>query len=145
MAYLNRVYLIGNLTRDPEMSVTTGKGTTIANFSIAVNRAWTNEAGQKQEDVTFIDCDALGKTGELVGKFLKKGSAVMVEGRLKLDQWEDKTTQQKRSKLKVVVENVQFLDRREAGATPQSESAPPARRPAYTAPAAPVATDDVPF
>ena len=145
MAYLNKTYLIGNLTRDPEMSVTASKGTIIANFSVAVNRAWTNEAGQKQEEVTFIDCDALGKTADLVGKFLKKGSAVMVEGRLKLDQWEDKTTQQKRSKLKVVVDNVQFLDRREAGAAPQSESAPRPRPPAYTAPAAPVATDDVPF
>lgn len=140
MAYLNKALLIGNLTRDPEVKVTT-KGTTVANFTIALNRSWTNEAGQKQDEVAFVDCDALGKTGDLVGKFLKKGSQVMIEGRLKLDQWEDKTSGQKRSKLKVFVENVQFLDRKPAeGAAPPQPSTPPP----YTAPAHGL-EDDVPF
>lgn len=140
MAYLNKALLIGNLTRDPEVKVTT-KGTTVANFTIALNRSWTNEAGQKQDEVAFVDCDALGKTGDLVGKFLKKGSQVMIEGRLKLDQWEDKTSGQKRSKLKVFVENVQFLDRKPAEGAPAPQPSAPS---AYTAPAHGL-EDDVPF
>lgn len=147
MSYLNRVMLIGNLTRDPEVTVTP-KGTTIANFSIATNRSWTNEAGQKMDEVCFTDCDALGKTGELVGKYLKKGALCYVEGRLKLDQWTDKTTQQKRSKLKVFVENVQFLDRKPADGAPTERQAPPPRstnRPAPPPDSAPGLDDDVPF
>ena len=146
MAYLNQVMLIGNLTRDPEITVTP-KGTTIANFSIATNRSWTNEAGQKMDEVCFTECDALGKTGELVGKFLKKGSCCLVAGRQKLDQWEDKTSGQKRSRLKVVLDNVQFLNRAPAAAGEQPTSAPAARttgRPATSPPPDDI-PDDVPF
>jgi len=111
MAYLNKVFLIGNLTRDPELRVTP-KGTAICQFSLAVNRQFKDESGQTRDETAFIDIEAWGKQGELVSKYLTKGSPAMVEGRLKLDQWEDKTSGQKRSKLKVVLENVQFLSSR---------------------------------
>ena len=147
MPYLNRITLLGNITRDPEVHVTP-KGTTIANFGIAVNRQWRDESGQQKEEVLFIDCDALGKTGDIAAKYVKKGMLVAVEGRLKLEQWDDKTTGQKRSKHKVVVENIQMLTRKEAGQQDDQDVAPrPAMRPAPTqAPAtAPGLEDDVPF
>jgi single-strand DNA-binding protein len=108
MASYNKVIIAGNLTRDPETRVTP-KGTAICQFGLAVNRKWKNDGGEMQEEVTFIDCEAWGKTAELVGKYLKKGRGALVDGRLKLDQWEDKNTKEKRSKLKVVAEAVQFL------------------------------------
>ncbi len=114
MAYLNKVFLIGNLTRDPELRVTP-KGTAICQFGIAVNRQFKDESGATRDETTFVDIEAWGKQGELVSKYLSKGSLAMVEGRLKLDQWEDKTSGQKRSKLKVVLDNVQFLSTRGSG------------------------------
>lgn len=111
MAYLNKVFLIGNLTRDPELRVTP-KGTAICQFGIAVNRQFKDESGATRDETTFVDIEAWGKQGELVSKYLTKGSLAMVEGRLKLDQWEDKTSGQKRSKIKVVLDNVQFLSTR---------------------------------
>jgi len=111
MAYLNKVFIIGNLTRDPELRVTP-KGTAICQFGIAVNRQFKDESGATRDETTFIDVEAWGKQGELVSKYLNKGSLAMVEGRLKLDQWEDKQSGQKRSKLKVVLDNVQFLSTR---------------------------------
>ena len=113
MAYLNKVFLIGNLTRDPELRVTP-KGTPICQFGIAVNRQFKDESGATRDETTFVDIEAWGKQGELVSKYLSKGSLAMVEGRLKLDQWEDKQSGQKRSKLKVVLDNVQFLSSRGA-------------------------------
>ena len=115
MAYLNKVFLIGNLTRDPELRVTP-KGTPICQFGIAVNRQFKDESGATRDETTFVDIEAWGKQGELVSKYLSKGSLAMVEGRLKLDQWEDKQSGQKRSKLKVVMDNVQFLSSRAGGA-----------------------------
>jgi single-strand DNA-binding protein len=114
MAYLNKVFLIGNLTRDPELRVTP-KGTAICQFGIAVNRQFKDESGATRDETTFVDIEAWSKQGELVAKYLSKGSLAMVEGRLKLDQWEDKTSGQKRSKLKVVLDNVQFLSSRGSG------------------------------
>ena len=114
MAYLNKVFLIGNLTRDPELRVTP-KGTPICQFGIAVNRQFKDESGATRDETTFVDIEAWGKQGELVAKYLTKGSLAMVEGRLKFDQWEDKTSGQKRSKLKVVLDNVQFLNSRGGG------------------------------
>lgn len=108
MAYLNKVFLIGNLTRDPELR-TTPKGTAVCQFGIAVSRQFKDESGATREEATFVDVEAWGKQGELVAKYLSKGSPAMVEGRLRFDQWEDKQSGQKRSKLKVVLENVQFL------------------------------------
>jgi single-strand DNA-binding protein len=155
MAYLNKVFIIGNLTRDPELRVTP-KGTAICQFGIAVNRQYKDESGATRDETTFVDIEAWGKQGELVSKYLSKGSLAMVEGRLKLDQWEDKQSGQKRSKLKVVLDNVQFLSSRgssqgggggqpapqgdepaEGGAADRSSPAP------RTAPAKP--DDDVPF
>lgn len=106
MATLNEVRLIGNLTKDPE-SRAAGQST-IANFSIAVNRRWTAGDGTKKEEVSYFDCEAWNKTGELVMNYLKKGRSVLVGGRLQQDRWEDKDGG-KRSKIKIVVENVQFL------------------------------------
>ncbi len=160
MAYLNKVFLIGNLTRDPELRVTP-KGTAICQFSLAVSRKFKDESGAEREEVSFIDIEAWGKQGELVAKYLTKGSPAMVEGRLKLDQWEDKTTQAKRSKLKVVLDNVQFLSSGGArgggaGGAPAGGAeegvdqtverhAPPARGNAKPAAPAPGIDEDVPF
>ena len=110
MAYLNKVLLIGNLTRDPELRVTP-KGTAICQFGLAVNRQYKDESGATRDETAFIDIEAWGKQGELVSKYLQKGSPAFIEGRLRFDSWEDKQSGQKRSKLKVVLENVQFLSR----------------------------------
>lgn len=117
MPSFNQVILMGNLVRDPELRVTP-KGTVICQFGLAVTRQYTDD-GQKKEETAFVDVEAWGKQGELVAKYLTKGSPALVQGRLKLDQWEDKQTQQKRSKLKVVLENVQFLSKtKEDGLAP---------------------------
>jgi len=108
MANLNKVMLIGNLTRDPELRVTP-KGTAICTFSLAVNRKFRDESGADREEVTYIDIEAWGKAGENISKYCTKGRPLFVEGRLRLDQWEDKNTKEKRSRMKVVCENFQFL------------------------------------
>jgi single-strand DNA-binding protein len=114
MASLNKVMLIGNLTRDPELRVTP-KGTAICQFGLAVNRQFKDESGATRDETTFVDIEAWGKQGETVAKFCTKGKPLFVEGRLKLDTWDDKTTGQKRSKMKIVLENFQFLGGREGG------------------------------
>jgi len=157
MPNYNKVILMGNLTRDPEVKYTSG-GTAIAKLGMAINRTWTNKEGQKQEETTFVDVDAFGRQAEVIGQYLKKGRPVMIEGRLKLDQWDDKQTGQKRSKLGVTLEGFQFLDSRgeggggggggqgyqsdtpAAGASSASASAP-APAPAANIPE----DDDVPF
>ena len=93
MASYNKVLLMGNLTRDPEVKYTP-KGTAIANLGLAVNRVWTNEAGEKKEEVTFVDVDVFGRTAENVGQYMRKGRPILIEGRLRLDQWDDKQTGQ---------------------------------------------------
>ena len=115
MASLNKVMIIGNLTRDPEIKYTP-KGTAIADIGLAVNRNYTTESGEKREEVTFIDVTLWGRTAEIVGEYCKKGRPLFVEGRLQLDTWDDKQTGQKRSKLKVVGDNIQLLGGREGGA-----------------------------
>jgi single-strand DNA-binding protein len=121
MANLNRILLIGNLTRDPELRVTP-KGTAICSFGLAVSRSYKDDAGQTKEEVTFVDIEAWGKAGENIAKYCTKGKPLFVEGRLKLEQWEDKATQQKRSKLKVVLENFQFLGGRDDASAPAAEA-----------------------
>lgn len=111
---LNHIVLAGHLTRDPELRQI-GSERVVANTGIAINRRWKNTAGEQQEEATFVDIEAWGRTAELMGQYLKKGSPIYVEGRLKLDQWEDKEGQ-KRNRLKVVAENVQFLGGRQQGA-----------------------------
>lgn len=108
MANLNKVMLIGNLTRDPELRVLP-KGTAICSFSLAVNRKWKDEGGGEKEEVTYVDIEAWGKAGENIAKYVTKGRPLFVEGRLRLDSWEDKNTKEKRSRMKVVCENFQFL------------------------------------
>lgn len=143
MANFNKVILAGNLTRDPVLSYTP-RGTAVAKFGLAINRNWKNEAGEKMEEVTFVDIDMFGRTAENVAQYCKKGAPVLVEGRLKLDFWEDKQTSQKRSKLGVVGETIQFLGGRgeegEQGAA-RRESRPAS---ATDAPAA-AESDEVPF
>lgn len=138
MASFNKVILLGNVTRDPELRYTP-KGTAVAKVGLAVNRKWTTEGGEKKEEVTFIDCDILGRTAELAGQYLRKGSSVLFEGRLKLDQWDDKQTGQKRSKLGVFVESMQFVGEKKG-------SAPAAEPSTAVAGDGPADTDDsVPF
>ena len=116
MPALNKVLLMGNLTRDPELRVTP-KGTSICQFSLAINRQFKMESGETREEVTYIDIEAWGKQGETIAKYVTKGRPLFVEGRLRLDQWEDKNTKEKRSRMKVVLENFQFLgDSRGGGA-----------------------------
>jgi single-strand DNA-binding protein len=151
MASFNKVILMGNLTRDPELRYTP-KGTAIAKVGLAVNRVWTNEAGEKKEEVTFVDVDIFGRTAENVGQYMRKGRPMLVEGRLKLDQWDDKQTGQKKSKLGVVAETVQFLGGAPGAGEGGAPAAPRAPRPAAAAAPAtesgdsePPHDDDVPF
>lgn len=130
---------MGNLTRDPELRYTP-KGMAIAKFGLAVNRTWKTETGESREEVTFIDIDAFGRQAETIGQYLKKGRPVFIQGRLRLDQWDDKQTGQKRSKLGVILESFQFI----GGPRPESEAdTPRISRPAAAAssPAAAPATD----
>ncbi|HTS17157.1 MAG TPA: single-stranded DNA-binding protein [Verrucomicrobiae bacterium] len=108
MASYNKVLLMGNLTRDPEVRYTP-KGTAIANVGLAVNRRWTTETGEQKEEVTFVDVEVWGRQAETVGQYLSKGKPIFVEGRLRLDSWDDKESGQKKSKLKVVCERFQFI------------------------------------
>src|SRR4051794_14930865 len=154
MASFNKVILMGNLTRDPELRYTP-KGTAIARLGLAVNRSWKTETGELKEEVTFVDVDAFGRQAETIGQYLKKGRPILVEGRLKLDQWDDKQTGQKKSRLGVVLETFQFLDSgNRAEAIPGSAPAAPRPRPATPPPASegpsdsdapPHESDDVPF
>src|SRR5438045_3276306 len=139
MANFNKVILAGNLTRDPELRYTP-QGTAIARFTLAVNRTWKSESGESKEEVSFIDVDAWARQAEVIAQYVKKGRPLLVEGRLKQDTWEDKNTHQKQSKIRVVLENFQFLgdgQRNDAGGA----SAPRPARPtvAATAPGEPVA------
>jgi single-strand DNA-binding protein len=114
MPSLNKVLLMGNLTRDPELRVTP-KGTSICQFSIAINRQFKMESGESREEVIYVDIEAWGKQGETIAKYLTKGRPLFVEGRLRLDQWEDKNTKEKRSRMKVVLEQFQFLSDNRGG------------------------------
>ena len=114
MASYNKVLLLGNLTRDPELRVTP-KGTPTCQFGLAVNRQFKGDDGTMREEITFVDLEAWGKQAETIAKYLTKGRPIFIEGRLKFDQWDDKATGQKRSKLKVVVESFQFIGGREDG------------------------------
>lgn len=114
MASYNKVFLLGNLTRDPEVRYTP-KGSAVADLGIAVNRQYTLDTGEKREEVTFVDVTFWGRTAEVAGEYLKKGRSVFIEGRLQLDTWDDKQSGQKRSKLKVVGEMMQMLGGRPGG------------------------------
>jgi single-strand DNA-binding protein len=161
MPSLNKVLLMGNLTRDPELRVTP-KGTSICQFSLAINRQFKMESGETREEVIYVDVEAWGKQGETIAKYVTKGRPLYVEGRLRLDQWEDKNTKEKRSRMKVVLEQFQFLGDSRGGpggggpggpsepgidqtASPERHS-PPARSGGPAKPAAAESLDeDVPF
>src|SRR3954468_11415526 len=115
MASFNKVILAGNLTRDPELRYTP-KGTAVARLGLACNRKWKSETGEMKEEVTFVDIDAFGKQAETIGQYLKKGRPILIEGRLRYETWDDKQTNQKRSRLGVVLESFQFMDSRPEGA-----------------------------
>jgi single-strand DNA-binding protein len=161
MANFNKVILAGNLTRDPELRYTP-KGSAIADIGLAINRSWKSETGETKEEVTFVDVAAYGRTAEVIAQYLRKGRPVLIEGRLKLDTWEDKQTNQKKSRLRVVCENFQFIDSNRpaegggsppVGGSPGAPGAAPARSRPPTTPSAPspvgsddaAAEDDVPF
>lgn len=113
-ASFNRVILAGTLTRDPQLRFL-GNERAVCNFGLAINRRYRTGDGQQKEETTFVDIEAWGRTAELVGQYLTKGRSALVEGRLKLDNWEDRNTGDKRSKLSVVADTVQFLGGRGEG------------------------------
>lgn len=125
----NRVTLAGNLGRDPEVKFLPNDKA-CASFSLAINRKWKDAGGQPKEETTWVDVEAWGRTAELVGQFLTKGQPCFLDGRLRLDVWEDKKTGEKRSKLKVVADSVQFLGgKRDGQAAPTDDAAPAPARP----------------
>ncbi|PWU07387.1 MAG: single-stranded DNA-binding protein [Verrucomicrobia bacterium] len=127
MANVNKVILIGNVTRDPELKYTP-KGTAVCDLGLAVNRYYTLDGGEKKEETTFVDVTLWGRQAEIAHQYLKKGSPVYIEGRLQLDTWEDKQTGQKRSRLRVIAENLQLLGARQGNRMPSDsgfESSPP--------------------
>ena len=163
MANLNKVMLIGNVTRDPEIKYTP-KGSAVTDLGIAVNRVYTPEGGEKREETTFVDVTLWGRQAEIAGEYCKKGRSIYIEGRLQLDSWEDKASGQKRSKLRVVGENFQLLGPRPGGGGGghsgggDEEAERPARREhssgggsggfsrgGNTAPQPPIEEDDIPF
>ena len=149
MASFNKIILMGNLTRDPELRYTP-KGTAVAKLGLAVNRTWKTETGETKEDVLFIDIEAFSRQAETIGQYLKKGSPILVEGRLRMDTWDDKQTNQKRTKILVTAENVRFLgsgQSREGSAPAAARAKQPAAPPAAAPEAVeePPPEDDVPF
>lgn len=154
MANLNKVMLIGNLTRDPELRYTPS-GKAVAEFGLAINRVWYNDQKQKQEETTFVDITLWARNAEIAQQYLTKGSPAYIEGRLTLDTWDDKATGQKRSKLKVVGDTLQLLgSKNHAGGSapggPHPAQATPSRSaPPQGASAAPAdefqEEDDIPF
>lgn len=146
MASFNKVILMGNLTRDPELRVTAG-GLSICKIGLAVNRVFTTKDGERREEVTYVDIDAFGKQAEVISKYMRKGRPLFVEGRLKFDQWESEG--QKRSKLGVILDKFEFIGGRDDNDGAQSgggyeKSSPPARTAPATEVSAPAATPAAP-
>ncbi|MDR0535907.1 MAG: single-stranded DNA-binding protein [Puniceicoccales bacterium] len=133
MASFNKVILAGNLTRDPELK-SLPSGQSLAKLGLAVNRRYKTKEGEQREEVIFIDIDCFGVQAETIAKYCTKGSGLLIEGRLKLDQWDDKNTGEKKSRLGVVLEGFTFLgsrgDNASGGGSQGNYDAVPARRPA---------------
>jgi len=150
-ANFNKVLLMGNLTRDVELKFTPSNQA-VAQIGIAVNRRYRTKEGEDREETTFVDCEAWGRVAEVMNQYLAKGRPVFIEGRLKLDQWEDKDGG-KRSKLKVVVENFQFIGSRgdapAGGGAPQGKREPAGARRGSSAPSSEphevIDEEDIPF
>lgn len=111
MPNLNKVMLMGNLTRDPELRYLPSN-TAVVGFGMAINRQWRSQEGEQREETTFVDCSAFGRVAEVINQYLKKGRPIYVDGRLRYEQWQDKQSGANRSKMSIVVENFQFLDSR---------------------------------
>lgn len=164
---LNKVMLIGNMTRDIEVRFTPSNQS-VGNFGLALNRSWRTPEGELREEVTFVDCEAWGKSAEILKQYTSKGAPLFVEGRLKMDEWQDKTSGQKRTKMKVVVEDFRLMGAPRGGGggagapggempsapdeydqSPQPRPSAPARRggagSAPSAPAQPMGEEDIPF
>jgi single-strand DNA-binding protein len=152
MASFNKVILLGNLTRDPEIRYTP-KGSAVCDLGLAVNRQYTLENGEKREEVTYVDVVLWARLAEIAAEYLKKGRPVFIEGRLQLDTWDDKQSGQKRSKLRVIGENMQMLGSRGGGGGGGAESGDDDRAGRVTAPPAKAAAtaaaepddDEIPF
>jgi single-strand DNA-binding protein len=152
MASFNKVILMGNLTRDPELRYTPS-GMAIASFGIAINRRKRDQDGNQKDEVTFVDITAFDKQAELIGQYFQKGKGIHLEGRLKFDQWDDKNTGQKRSKLGVVLDRFEFIGggQGDGGSPAPQQSAPtqsappPPSQPADGPPVDNPGDDDVPF
>ena len=153
MPNLNSVMLMGNMTRDPEVKYLPS-GMAIADVSIAVNRTWKSESGEKKEEVTFVGCTAFGRTAEVIAEYFKKGNPIFIQGRLKQESWDDKTTGKKQTKTKVVIESFEFIGGdKKSGAQPQDAApvrqTPPRAPQSVPRPPADPALDadssDVPF
>ena len=129
MPSFNKVIIMGNLTRDPELKVPES-GISICSFGIATTRYYTTKAGEKREETTFVDVDCFGRQAEVISRYCSKGKPILIEGRLKLDQWESKTGE-KRSKLSVVLESFQFVGGRQDETT-YDENSPPSRSSSLT-------------
>jgi len=121
----NKVVLMGNLTRDPELR-TTNSGTNVCSFTLAVNRTWRGQDGEQQESVAFIDCTAWAKAGEIIHQYMQKGRPLLVSGRLESRSWEQDGN--KRSKVEVTVEDFNFIGGGDGGGTSASDSKAPAKK-----------------
>jgi len=153
MASFNKVILLGNLTRDPEIRYTP-KGSAVCDLGLAVNRSYTLENGERREEVTYVDVVLWARLAEIAAEYLKKGRPVFIEGRLQLDTWDDKQSGQKRSKIRVIGENMQMLGSRPGGGGGSPAEAGDEDRPARatTPPPKPAAVgprepddDEIPF
>lgn len=149
---LNRLIMGGRLARDPELKFTP-TGTAIASMTIVVNRQWKDQNGEAKEEVGFFDSTAFGKTAESIAQYFRKGSNILIEGRIKMEQWEDRETHKNRTAIKVIVESFQFIDRKADDSAPQAQRPSETPRAAINRATAPVAdpandypdNDDVPF
>lgn len=121
MSSFNKVILVGNLTRDPQLKYLPSQ-TAVTEFGIATNRKWKTPSGEDRDEVMFIDCSIFGKRAEVINEFCKKGSSILIEGHLKLDSWDDKQTGAKRSKHCVIVDNFQFVGGAKKDGERQQES-----------------------
>ena len=146
MANLNKVMLIGNMTRDPQLSYLPSQ-TPVVEFGLAMTRKYKKQDGSQGEETCFVDCQMFGKRAEVVNQYFKKGNPIFVEGRLKFDSWQAQDGS-KRSKLRVFVENFEFLGRGGQGGGNQSGGSQPAQMPAESSPDIPYGggmDDDIPF
>ena len=120
MSSYNRVTLVGNLTRQPELRKTK-TGSAVTELGVALNRVWTGENGQKQEETTYVEVTVWGRAAENAAQYLQKGRSVLIEGRLQMETWQDKQSGQERSKLKVVADTLQYLGSSHDATTSEGE------------------------